>query len=849
MKNLFALAVCASLAVAAYGADDDIAVTLGAPTVLSVAGASAAFAIDASLVDAVAANGVLTLFGRSAGATQVVVVTPSATRTFRVVVAEDKTVTRAREHRAISSAGGYITRYSSADGRLYSTVALSNADGSSESDIRLTSVIDRSNVSLPFFTYRMANPRRTVTFFDETVDNSPLTLTGTTLRGLHWRQGAFSLHAGVVSVLNISSFFIPVERKTAIGASYAIRRGALSTFTPSLYFYPGRGATGSLMYDYQAKVLQTRIEFGLSRGVGGSAELNWERQKGEHLNAEFKYVPRRFVSVSSADNHGLSADASWNRLYMRRLTIDTGVSMNRYELPNFSQSSLTGHGDARYAVTDSLSVLTGASYWTFSGNGVSSRNIAVPFGASYESSRFGASLIPRWTEGSATNHGGLGYRVSGRLDAGALQFSAYMDRQKDALTVDAIFKEHPELALAFAELGIVATTPEDIVRLVHENASLIGLGVLNGLTVNVAPVRSTASFEAAWLGRTTTPQEIRLRVLRSRTEGAATTATSSIATLGYVRHLPSGMDVSASASLWESQFRNERAVLRRSVEIGVHGHLDKIPSLAFLHRSGEISGMVFGDERMVGTYAAGAVGISGVEVELDGAKKAVSDRDGHYSFASVRPGSHRIAARLQNPASYFTTPSSVTLVGTGRVDFGVSRVPAHLVGHVRNDVGHGIEGVTVTVARGTQLRTVLTEGDGKFSLALPPGEYEASIDVASLPTGYRSRGETRHLSLDRAAPATVEFEMNVNRSISGQTSIGEADVEIAAISRKTHSTADGVYAFRSLPPGEFTIVASRGGTTHSRSVTLSEQPATLTGIDLLASDNKTSVGAAIHTPL
>jgi hypothetical protein len=836
MKPLIIGALAGLLALVAYGAQSDIRVPAGDSFALKVLGATAAYAIDTNVADATAANGVVTFVGRSPGTTQAVVITPSATLTYRV------TVPMVAAPRVIgiapgSTSGNYGSRYSTADGLLYSTLAVNGGEESKRSEMRLTAVNGQGSASLRFFTYRLIMKRRQVTLFDEQIDNSPLTVNSVTLRGLHWQEGALSLHAGVVSTAMIRSFLIPVERQSAIGGSYAFERSVSATITPSFYFYPGRGAVASLMYDYHpSENMHARVEAGFSRRVGASAELNWNRI-GERLSVEIKRVPRQFVSINASDVRGTLANASWNRLFGRRLTIDSAVSRNAYALPKFSQRSFTASGNAHYALTDRLSVTTGATYGAFGGAGHPSHTMTVPAGLSFESARFGASAIPQWTQSYSSNRGGLGIRASAHASAGGLQFSVYADRQNDVPTVEAIFNARPDLALAFEQLGLVASSPEDIVRLIQENASLIGLGILNGLTVNIAPVRLQTVVEASWLGRGPAAQQVRLRIIRNRTEDVAMSHTSTIANLLYARSLNGSMDVFAGLSSWRTQASNRPSVTLHSIEVGVRGRFSALPNLSSWHRSGTISGIVFTDDALTGIYQTGMAGLAGVEVELDGAQKTVTDHDGHYSFVSAAGGRHRITARLKNRAAYFTTPSTVTVDASRRVDFGTSELPARLVGHVRNDTGHNVAGVTVILSQGEKTLTVVTEGDGKFSLTVVPGDYEARIDGGSLPAGYQTREASRRLTLDRAVPVSLEFVLVVNRSVSGRVSMGPADVEIRSLGRKTSSTIDGMYAFRSLPPGEITIVAHRGDVTATRTVTVPEEPATLVRIDLAPDRN------------
>lgn len=79
--------------------------------------------------------------------------------------------------------------------------------------------------------------------------------------------------------------------------------------------------------------------------------------------------------------------------------------------------------------------------------------------------------------------------------------SAYADREKQAPTLELIFRDLPELALALDQLGITATSPHEIARLLRENSALINLGFIEGATVNLTPTRTQALLDRNRAGR------------------------------------------------------------------------------------------------------------------------------------------------------------------------------------------------------------------------------------------------------------------------------------------------------------------------------------------------------------
>src|SRR5436309_1585934 len=89
---------------------------------------------------------------------------------------------------------------------------------------------------------RVCGGSRELTLFDRVVDHSPLTLSSTSLRGVHYLDEHWRIHAGYTAYAAYRSFLVPVERETVLAAAYAVPLGARGTLTPGLFAYPGRGS-------------------------------------------------------------------------------------------------------------------------------------------------------------------------------------------------------------------------------------------------------------------------------------------------------------------------------------------------------------------------------------------------------------------------------------------------------------------------------------------------------------------------------------------------------------------------------------------------------------------------------
>jgi hypothetical protein len=394
--------------------------------------------------------------------------------------------------------------------------------------------------------------------------------------------------------------------------------------------------------------------------------------------------------------------------------------------------------------------------------------------------------------------------VAARVSLGHFHASAFADQQRNAPTLDLIFSERPDLALALTELGIVATSPADIGRALREEAVLRELGFIEGVTIDLAPVRTQFGADAAWIGTGDSRQQLRARILRSATESVAARTTTLIATLSYSRRLTATSDAFVSWSYWRTDTAAGAARVEPFFELGVRGRLDRLP--AFAGGLGTISGLVFLDEDLDGR--SDGIGVA-AEVELDGTHRERTRDDGSFSFDGVTRGPHRVVARVPGrPDAYFTTPSRVEAEPGDRIGFGVATTAARLLGRVIDDAGNGIAGVRVLLTRGAQQLTGESASDGRFSFGAAPGEGQLSIERGSVPAGYSlARADSRAVMLSTAQPVSVEIVLPAHRTIRGVTTRG-AEIDVQPLGLHLRADENGQFAIRSLPPGVITLTSN-----------------------------------------
>lgn len=763
---------------------------------IDLAGVTAAYAIDATILEASARNGQILLVARAAGRTKVMVIGAHGEHAYDVIVTPPAGMAKPAAAAAARAENGVAElRYSSASREVQASVTVARETKARRTEASLRTVHqgaeprgERARTSIASASYRIFTRRREVTLFDRDVDHSPLTLAATPVRGIHYLDDRWRLHAGYTAYAAYRSFLIPVERQLVAGGGYVFRTGARSTVMPSLFAIRGEGTVASLLYSYEeADRLGVRGELGYSGGVGAAGELAFDGES-DRVRAVFRYRPDGFAAAGTAPR-GLFGDASWTRTYDARGSAASASATVTHVARSRVASAAA---DVDHRLGDVLSLTGGASWAALDG----ARAITIPAGIRADFARFGFGAVYRYAE-SRRNGGGHGLRLSARASLGSFYASAYADRQQNAPTLELIFAERPDLAIALAELGITATSAADVARALREHAQLADLGFIEGVTVELSPERTQFGLEAAWLSPGASRQQLRLRLLHSAIESVAARTTTTLATLSYSRRLTESADVFASWSYWRSGSRRQPFA-----EAGIRHRLDRFPSLG---GDGTISGVVFADEDLDGT--SDGVGVAAV-VELDGTKTLRTNPDGTFAFTAVGRGSHRVVARVPDrPEAYFTTPSRVEASSGDRLAFGVAMTPARLLGSVTNDAGDALPGVRVLLARGAQRITATTGSSGELTVVAPPGEWQVSILTDSVPPGYALAGtEARAVMLDRERPARLAVTLRAHRTIAGRAA-PNAEVTVMPLAKTVRADEQGRFSIRSLDPGIVTLAS------------------------------------------
>src|SRR5205823_10353736 len=108
------------------------------------------------------------------------------------------------------------------------------------------------------------------------------------------------------------------------------------------------GLRASVLYPYRpSDGFHLSAEVAASRGIGSSFDLAY-RRVGENLRARLRYTPEKFAALSVSNFRGLYSDLSWTRQWSQRWSSDISFTGDRFNLPNFQETTINGGAQMRY---------------------------------------------------------------------------------------------------------------------------------------------------------------------------------------------------------------------------------------------------------------------------------------------------------------------------------------------------------------------------------------------------------------------------------------------------------------------------------------------------------------------
>jgi hypothetical protein len=866
------LLILALLVPGSVSAQQMLTVAYDKTITLNVLGATSAYAVNSSIVEAGIVDGAVQIRGVGAGVTNVVVLIAGGAVTMLAV-----TVTGAPSAVELgiggaaarfSEGGTYNGTYNSEAGSVTNAFDLWQQEGQTFRQLLVTEAtfvspsVGEAGSGFPVLSYEISRPGQRIVFLDDVVTISPLTFSESLVRGFHIHEGPWTFHVGASSVGVFGSYFIPTNPQWMAGVTRAFKLSASSSISANLYDIvdtPGLvssatgGLIGSLLYTYQPQPHFTvEAELGLSRSIGFDFSTVYDDRK-QHGDASVVSKPATFATLATDAQQGLFVNADYSRTFSDTFNTNATVSKNDYSLPTFRENSLTAAGNANYRLKGDFSTSAGVLYSSFDSiypTVFNVRTLAIPLSIAYNGKHFVAGLQDQPTSDFQGTHAN-GYGANVGLNYSRFQISALYQHSVDIPTVSSIFDQVPGLQGALEQAGITITNPSQLAALLNNAALLASLG-FSGLQLNVAPVQNNVGANMNWLFPGKSRGQLSLSYLSSDAQLTQGAFDFRLATLTYLRRLNASTDITASVTTLRTSEYSSAATSGASapsvssqVSYGLtfSHRFSSVPAFLFPTRRGNIDGYVFRDDDSSGRFSTSTPGLGGVEVELDGERSTRTDSAGHYAFAGVPYGTHQVEAQIPSAArSYFTTDSPASAEIGSRIDFGVNFIQGKIVGNIVNDAGQGIGGVVVGIQGLKQ--TTTTGSDGRFVFeGVGPGHYIVAASPDSFPTGYDlSSLSTVPADVTTGAPKPLTLSVRALRSVSGTVTMFDPRrsklapaagiaVSIPQLGIVSKTDGNGVYALRNLPAGTYTIQVGRGTSVQHRAISLPSDPTTMTGID------------------
>ena len=837
-----------------------VEILAGRSTQIKIPGATAALSVDSELLDASASHGVVDVSGRAPGRAEVLIITPDGVKSIYVLVSPAPATyppgfippapLAEEEH------GSYEFRFASEPRQIQNRFDYNVTKPGRTTQLHLVNVdflqgiTGHGNVDIPSGFYRVATPGWNVTFLDQNVTNSPLTVDGATVRGLHLGIGSWTLHAGFSSLASFYGFLIPTQREGVFGLSHDFKLSTNSQLIQNAYYFPSHsldysvghpGGVASLEYRLQRpRGLQLLGELGFSHGVGGAAEFQWSDSKN-FLRATFRAKPRHFAALSIGNLPGALAEFSWNRNITPAFVSYLNVSQNHILLPTGRQTNLNATTTLQYKISRHWSVSTGAVDTDFSqssgGSKSSFHSLSLPEEVSFDQKHFGAGFQYQLAKTSGSFTPGQDVRGTAHLGWTAFRLSGFVDRQTQALTVSSLYSQIPLLQVELQRLGLTAIDPAQLAALLQDNAFLLALGLSQQAKLNLLPVRLQTGASLNWTSHSVRPQHLSLDFIRNDERLLQGKDSNWIQSGNYTLPLTTANELSFSYSWFRySSLGNEQ--YSPQITVGLKHNFSALPSFLSPGAHGTITGVVYVDETRGGVYDPRMRTLPDVEVVLDGLNRTRTNERGRYAFSHVLQGQHTVEAAFKSTQPFwFTTPSVAEISINQSVDFAITFAASQLSGHIRNDAGLGVPDVEIAIKGPGGILIAHSDADGRFAVSeLTPGDYEVTVDSNTIPPGHVLEDlQTIRRRLEEGIPQSADFRVRAIRTVFGQISyydsksgqyspIPDAIVNIPELSLQATTDHQGRFVLRELPSGSYTLTVSTHGSALKRVIAIPAGP-------------------------
>jgi hypothetical protein len=827
-----------------------------------VAGATAAYSLDASLAEATVTNGLVAITGKQPGSTHIIVISPLGVQTFEVQVTTPAPHYPPGFVMPVSSAetaqsGYYEGRYYSSPAQVQNQFDFLKIHGDDRTHVHVveTSLIGPLEQGLPRIalssaSYQIVTPRREITLFDQSVEESPLTLNGSIVRGFHMRQDRWFGHAGYTTMATFQGLFLPIQPELVVGGGYRLPLKASSSITASFYHFHvpvtdrvGRsGDVATVTYKYSPREsFRIAVDAGISHGIAGAGLLNYKTER-DNVTALARYEPRQFASLGVTSFRGFHGDFSWTHHVTKKFNAILTFYNSNLILPGLKETTVSGSAALNYQLS---------RHWAITGGAIASRlqtkepliltnrSFTLPAGLSFQSKHFGATGQYQFAATPGLESGGKQFRASLRSGWGAFTVTGYGERDTNAPTLSFILGQVAGLQQDLNQLGIKATTVQQMDELLSNNAFLIAAGYIKGATINLVPVRSQLMGTVDWAGSGARRRHLTYSFLYNDNHSLQGSTQVVGHTLSYSQSLSHSDDVSLACSVMGTSEPGRSQEYAPVCFIAFRHQFRHVPKFIVPERTGTITGTVFRDDQSKGVLEPGMRLISEVEIVLDDRRRTFTRPDGSYLFPGVSRGVHRIAAIYHSREPFFfTTPSNVEVEEDATTNFGIGHTLSGLMGSVLNDAGKGVADVKVVIGRAALQWSAVTEADGTFFVSsLIAGDYRVHVDEDSLPMGYSAESlpDLEPVRVKASSPGNAAFRVRALRSISGRVvsydsitgryvPVAGARVDLKEPGFTIVTDVQGRYMFRDLAAGAYSVSVSIDGQKFAHTISLGAEP-------------------------
>jgi hypothetical protein len=579
-------------------------------------GALAAFSMNDFYAEANAESEMLTVYGRNPGSAHIVIVTVEGSRIFEVRIlpappsyppgfVHPLSAAAAREN------GSYESRFTSDPSQLENIVDFMRHEGDREVSFHLAGTIgfipyaDRSTFAFSSVFYQILTPDRDITLLDQLVNNSPLTVYDSIVRGFHLRQGKFFFHTGYTSATAFENLILPAQKQGLVGLGYRFSAGSHAYLMPNFYLFSGtqtlgnpvqRGAVASLVYHYAPrKNLGLLADAGFSRGIGAAGQFHL---LGAHdqITADLRYQPTHFAALSLNNLHGFYSNFDWTRHLTSRFTSTFNFTGNHYKLPALDLTNLLANMGLQLQLSRHWSVFSGLIYSRFQSHlplGPAIATTGLPMGVSFDSVHFQNSFMYEYSRGSGPVSRSDEFRATLGTHWSGFRWDGFVDRQTQAMSIAFTTAGTPALQDALNNLGVSATTPEQVALALGETAGLLNEKLIQGINLSVNPVRLQAGSYLSWSNRARSRQRFDFRLLYNDNELQHGENRTTTGTFAYSLKFKDVNEIVSSVSLFHNGGHSGQSA--PIFAISIRRQIGSAPNFIISRRRGTISGIAFAD--------------------------------------------------------------------------------------------------------------------------------------------------------------------------------------------------------------------------------------------------------------